>query len=203
MRALRAGFTSVMFDGSALSYEENVEQTAEIVRVAHAMGATVEGELGHIFSSETGHKSESVKESADDYDNLEDIYTQPAAAKDFVERTNVDVLAIAFGTAHGLYEKKPVLDLDRIRLIREAIDVPFVMHGGSGLNKEEYQTAIQNGVRKINYFTYMSIAGADAIAKQVRAANSGEILYFHELSVTAKNAMRENAKNAMRIFSMK
>ena len=163
IQAIRLGFTSVMLDASAEDYETNVRETKEIVRLAHSVGVTVEAELGHIFSSDMGlAESPKEAETLESFDSAEDVYTDPATAKDFVERTGVDVLAIAFGTTHGIYTKKPKLDLERITKIKEAIDIPFVMHGGSGLSKEEFQTAIRNGIRKINYYTYMTLAGGRA-----------------------------------------
>ena len=111
-------------------------------------------------------------------------------------------LAIAFGTAHGVYKKKPVLDLDRIRLIREKVNVPLVMHGGSGLTKEEFHTAIKNGIRKINYYTYMAIAAGKAVKDYVENLDSNKTLFYHDISVIAKNAMKEDIKQAIKIFSL-
>ena len=153
MKAIKIGFTSVMLDASADDYEANVRDTALICRLAHSVGVTVEAELGHIFASNNGIGEAKEQETLDNYASEDDVYTDPDLAKDFVLRTGVDALAIAFGTVHGIYQKKPKLDLDRIKLIKEKIDVPFVMHGGSGLSKEEFQTAIRNGIRKINYYT--------------------------------------------------
>lgn len=165
MKAIRLGFTSVMLDVSSADYEENVKNTGLICRLAHSVGVTVEAELGHIFSSDNGLVQTKIQETLDAFEREEDVYTNPETAKDFVERTGVDALAIAFGTAHGVYQKKPKLDLERIKLIKQKIDVPFVMHGGSGLTKEEFQTAIKNGIRKINYYTYMTLAGGRAVKK--------------------------------------
>ena len=164
IQAIRLGFTSVMLDASAEDYETNVRETKEIVRLAHSVGVTVEAVIRHIFSSDMGlAESPKEAETLESFDSAEDVYTDPATAKDFVERTGVDVLAIAFGTTHGIYTKKPKLDLERITKIKEAVDIPFVMHGGSGLSKEEFQTAIRNGIRKINYYTYMTLAGGRAV----------------------------------------
>ena len=203
IRAIRLGFTSVMLDASAEDYETNVRATAQIVRLAHSVGVTVEAELGHIFSSNMGlAESPEEAETLDSYESADDVYTDPAAAKDFVERTEVDVLAIAFGTTHGIYTKKPVLDLDRITKIRQAIDIPFVMHGGSGLSKEEFQTAIQNGIRKINYYTYMTLAGGKAVKEAMDQKGADENVFFHDIPMIAVRAMKENVKQAIRVFSM-
>lgn len=203
IRAIRLGFTSVMLDASAEDYETNVRATGQIVRLAHSVGVTVEAELGHIFSSNMGlAESPEEAETLDSYESADDVYTDPATAKDFVERTEVDVLAIAFGTTHGIYTKKPVLDLDRITKIRQAIDIPFVMHGGSGLSKEEFQTAIQNGIRKINYYTYMTLAGGKAVKEAMDQKGADENVFFHDIPMIAVRAMKENVKQAIRVFSM-
>lgn len=203
IQAIRLGFTSVMLDASAEDYETNVRETKEIVRMAHSVGVTVEAELGHIFSSDMGlAESPKEAETLESFDSAEDVYTDPATAKDFVERTGVDVLAIAFGTTHGIYTKKPKLDLERITKIKEAIDIPFVMHGGSGLSKEEFQTAIRNGIRKINYYTYMTLAGGRAVKEALDQKSPDENVFFHDIPMIAVEAMKENVKEAIQVFGM-
>ena len=203
IQAIRLGFTSVMLDASAEDYETNVWETKEIVRLAHSVGVTVEAELGHIFSSDMGlAESPKEAETLESFDSAEDVYTDPATAKDFVERTGVDVLAIAFGTTHGIYTKKPKLDLERITKIKEAIDIPFVMHGGSGLSKEEFQTAIRNGIRKINYYTYMTLAGGRAVKEALDQKSPDENIFFHDIPMIAVEAMKENVKEAIQVFGM-
>lgn len=203
IQAIRLGFTSVMLDASAEDYETNVRETKEIVRLAHSVGVTVEAELGHIFSSDMGlAESPKEAETLESFDSAEDVYTDPATAKDFVERTGVDVLAIAFGTTHGIYTKKPKLDLERITKIKEAIDIPFVMHGGSGLSKEEFQTAIRNGIRKINYYTYMTLAGGRAVKEALDQKSPDENIFFHDIPMIAVEAMKDNVKEAIQVFGM-
>ena len=203
IQAIRLGFTSVMLDASAEDYETNVRETKEIVRLAHSVGVTVEAELGHIFSSDMGlAESPKEAETLESFDSAEDVYTDPATAKDFVERTGVDVLAIAFGTTHGIYTKKPKLDLERITKIKDAVDIPFVMHGGSGLSKEEFQTAIRNGIRKINYYTYMTLAGGRAVKEALDQKSPDENVFFHDIPMIAVEAMRENVKEAIQVFGM-
>ena len=196
IKAIRLGFTSVMIDASASDYESNVATTAEVVRLAHSIGVTVEAELGHIFAFSSG-------ETSDTFNDLNDVYTDPATAKDFVERTGVDVLAIAFGTSHGVYTQKPVLDLDRITAIKNAIDIPFVMHGGSGLSKEEFQTAVRNGVRKINYYTYMTLAGGKAVKEALDKKSADEMIFYHDIPGIAIKAMQENIEEAINVFALK
>jgi fructose-bisphosphate aldolase class II len=191
-----------MLDVSGEDYEENVNKTALICRLAHSVGVTVEAELGHIFQSDIGVGEAGEQETLDSFESAEDVYTDPDLAKDFVERTGVDALAIAFGTAHGVYKVKPKLDLDRIKLIKEKIDVPFVMHGGSGLTKEEFQTAIRNGIRKINYYTYMSLAGGKAVKEFIDNKSDDDNVFYHDIPLVAMNAMKENVKEAIEIFSL-
>ena len=203
IQAIWLGFTSVMLDASAEDYETNVRETKEIVRLAHSVGVTVEAELGHIFSSDMGlAESPKEAETLESFDSAEDVYTDPATAKDFVERTGVDVLAIAFGTTHGIYTKKPKLDLERITKIKDAVDIPFVMHGGSGLSKEEFQTAIRNGIRKINYYTYMTLAGGRAVKEALDQKSPDENIFFHDIPMIAVEAMKENVKEAIQVFGM-
>ncbi|MBR6533359.1 MAG: class II fructose-bisphosphate aldolase [Clostridia bacterium] len=202
MKAIQLGFTSVMLDVSGADYEENVKQTALMCRLAHSVGVTVEAELGHIFQSDIGVGEAGEQETLDSFASAEDVYTDPDMAKDFVERTGVDALAIAFGTAHGVYQVKPKLDLDRIKMIKEKINVPFVMHGGSGLTKEEFQTSIRNGIRKINYYTYMSLAGGKAVKEFIVSKKDGENVFYHDIPLIAIEAMKENVKEAIQIFSL-
>ncbi|MEE0419322.1 MAG: class II fructose-bisphosphate aldolase [Lachnospiraceae bacterium] len=152
MKAIHYGFTSVMFDGSTLDYEENIRQTKEIVKVAHALGVSVEAELGHVGGAEGGGD-----------DGHEEMYTRVEQAKDFTSRTGIDALAVAIGTAHGEYKVKPVLDINRLREIRNAVDVPLVLHGGSGLSDLDFRNCIANGISKVNIFTDMSKAAVKAI----------------------------------------
>lgn len=200
MKAIRLGFTSVMIDASSSDYNENLQITKEVTRLAHSIDVTVEAELGHIFASEIGLGEGGIVETSDSFSDLNDIYTDPMTAKDFVEKTQVDVLAIAFGTSHGIYTKKPVLDLDRIKEIKKAIDVPFVMHGGSGLSTEEFQTAIKNGVRKINYYTYMTLAGGEAV-KNALQGKEEEKVFFHDIPLIAQEAMKNNVIEAITTFN--
>jgi fructose-bisphosphate aldolase class II len=124
IRALSLGFSDVMFDGSKLSFEDNVAQTSHIVHLAHACGAAVEAELGHVGSGSDYANQQSVRSG----------YTDPDKTVQFVKETGVDFLAVAIGTAHGVYETEPVLDLDRLAKIRSKVEIPLVLHGGTGLS---------------------------------------------------------------------
>ncbi|MBO0451979.1 class II fructose-bisphosphate aldolase [Candidatus Enterococcus murrayae] len=199
VKAIRLGFTSVMYDASSKEYEVNLAESKEIVKIAHAAGVSVEAELGHIFTSAVGGGEGRGSDSSEDYEDLDDVYTDPDLAKSFVEETGVDCLAIGFGTVHGVYLKEPKLDLNRILQIKEKIDVPFVMHGGSGVSEENYRTAIKNGICKINYYTYMNKAAGKAMQEELENFSEGSV-FFDELSLKATAAMKSNVKAAMEIF---
>lgn len=145
MAAIKAGFSSVMFDGSLLPYEENVTQTAEIVKIAHSMGVSVEGELGYV-----GRSGVDAIESSG--------FTEPAQAVDFVQRTGVDALAIAIGNQHGLYKGEPKLDFKRLGEIRSKVDCGLVLHGGTGIAEADFVQAIKAGINKVNIYTAMDVA---------------------------------------------
>lgn len=147
MEALQLGFSSIMFDGSAGDYAGNVAQTREIVRIAHAFGATVEGEIGHVGEASTGDETSS------------DRYTTTGEALKYLSDTGVDALAIAIGTAHGAYKSKPKLDINRLREIRAVVNTPLVLHGGSGLSDDDFRSAIAGGIAKVNIFTDLCLAG--------------------------------------------
>ncbi len=149
MDALRLGFSSVMFDGSVKDYEANIADTREVVKIAHAFGATVEGEIGHV--GEAAAHSDS------------DRYTTVAEATQFLNDTGVDALAIAIGTAHGAYKTAPKLDFNRLAEIRAATETPLVLHGGSGLSDDDFRNAVRGGIAKINVFTDLCLAGEAAM----------------------------------------
>lgn len=150
---LKHGFTSVMIDGSALPYEENICVTREAVRLAHAQGASVEAELGRLGGVEDDLHVEASSA----------FYTDPAQAKDFVKRTGIDSLAIAIGTAHGLYQGEPKLDLDRLSKIASLVSIPLVLHGASGLPDRTVQEAVRRGICKINIATELKIPFAQTL----------------------------------------
>lgn len=190
-RALKIGFSSVMFDGSILSYEDNIAGTKKAVEMAHAVGASVEGEIG-VMTRREGDES-AVEEVA--HNDEVDMYTKPDEALDFVTKTGIDALACSFGTAHGIYLTAPKLDFERLSAINEKIDIPIVMHGGSGVSDEDYKKVIARGVRKINYYTYMAKAGGAAIKE-----NIDDLIFYHDMALKATAAMKENAGRAMDVF---
>lgn len=151
LEALQLGFLSVMFDGSAKAYGQNIEETKEIVKIAHAFGASVEGEIGHVGEAAQGDES------------LENMYTTVAEAKEYLENTGVDALAVAIGSAHGVYKKKPKLNIERLKEIAGAVSVPLVLHGGSGLSDDDFKNTIREGIAKVNIFTDLCLAGERAM----------------------------------------
>lgn len=159
VKGIKLGCTSVMFDGSALPYEENVASTKKVIEVAHACNVTVEAEIGHV----AGHEGNMLDGNVAD----ESAYTTVEEAVRFYKDTNVDCLAVAIGTVHGVYKGTPNIDYDRLDAIREALPIPIVLHGGSGLTAEDYKKLVVHGINKINFFTAMTLAAADAVRKLV------------------------------------
>ncbi len=182
-KALDIGFTSVMYDGSTLPYEENYANTCIAVESAEKYGASVEAEIGSMGAREGGGA------------NDESIYTDPETAKKFAESTGIDALACAFGTAHGVYLKAPKLDFPRLEKIDSLTDIPLVMHGGSGVSAEDYKKVIARGIRKINYYTYMSKAAGVAVAEM------NDKTFFHDIALCARTAMEKDVINAIGMFS--
>ena len=183
MEALRLGFSSVMYDASAKPYAQNIQETREIVRIAHAFGATVEGEIGHVGSADGSDPAG------------EDRYTTLQEATDYLRDTGVDALAIAIGTAHGAYKTAPKLSFDRLAQIRAAVDAPLVLHGGSGLSDDDIRRAVQGGIAKVNIFTDLCLAGM-AAQKQAVAENR-DYLSARNLK---KDAIREAVMKKMALF---
>lgn len=153
-QAFRVGYTSIMIDGSHGDFESNIEVSKAVADMCKSSGIAVEAELGKVGGKE------------DDLDGGDgDIYTDPSEAKEFVERTGVDSLAIAIGTAHGMYKGEPKLDLDRLSAIREVVSVPLVLHGGSGIPDSKVQEAIRRGICKVNYATELRIAYTTGVSE--------------------------------------
>lgn len=186
MEAVRLGFTSVMFDCSTADYHTNAERVAEMTKICHAVGMTVEGELGHVGDNEGEGKLE----------NPSDYFTDPDTAVDFVKRTGVDALAVAVGNAHGDYAFPPKLDFDRIETISRMTNVPLVLHGGSGLSDEDFRRAVKLGVSKVNIFTDIDKAGKAGIEKGLaEGATSVVGLIPYEIE-----AIKEVVREKMTLF---
>ncbi|WP_270600022.1 class II fructose-bisphosphate aldolase [Faecalicoccus pleomorphus] len=188
-KSLKMGFTSIMFDGSALPYDENVEMTKKAVEMAHKYNVSIEAEIGKMAGITLNNEGITENRKSD-----RSNYTDPAEAKDFVEKTGVDCLACSFGTVHGEYFSEPNLDFDLVKELSDATGVPIVMHGGSGVSHEDYKKVIANGVRKINYFTYMDKAGGEG------ASAVCPTKYFHDIAKAGQDAMQKDVESAMRCF---
>lgn len=157
MRGIHCGCTSVMFDGSSLPFEENVKITKKVIEAAHACGVTVEAEIGHV----AGHEGNMLDGNVAD----PSCYTTVEEAVRFYEETGVDCLAVAIGTVHGVYKGTPQIDYDRLDEIKKNLPIPIVLHGGSGLTDDDYRKLVAHGINKINFFTAMTVAGANAVKK--------------------------------------
>ena len=180
--ALQHGFTGIMFDGSSKSYEENIRLTRQVVEAAHACGASVEGEIGHVGNA--GQDDEHATQ-----------YTTCAEARDFIAGTGVDALAISIGTAHGQYTRQPKLDLQRLGEIRDTVDTPLVLHGGSGLTDEDFRNCVRGGICKINIFTDICLAGEKAMKDGL-----AEGLGYVQIREKKVNAMKEAFAVKLKLF---
>ena len=183
IEALKLGFSSVMFDGSAKDYATNLKETREIVKIAHSFGASVEGEIGH------------VGQASDGDEDLTDMYTTATEAREYIDATGVDALAIAIGSAHGVYKKKPMLNIERLKEIRSAIDTPLVLHGGSGLSDDDFRNTIKEGIAKVNIFTDLCLAGDRATVD----GNSRGIGYLETRNLKVAY-IKEEVKKKMALF---
>lgn len=182
--AIRLGYTSVMYDGSMLPFEENVRRTREMAAKAHAAGCSIEAEIGHVGSN--GSAEEAINCS---------IYTQPEDALRFADESGCDALAVAIGTAHGVYKEKPVLNLDYLRQIAGACKTPLVLHGGSGLSDDDFRACVAGGISKINIFTHNNLAAARA-AQKAFTEKTGAF----ELMPTVTEAVKMETMHHIRVF---
>lgn len=192
MKAIHGGASSVMFDGSTLPIEENIRITKEVVKVAHACGVSVEGEIGHVGSPEGELQAAVVDEST---------YTKPEDAVRFVKETGVDALAVAVGTVHGVYKGDPKIATELLDEIKRQVDVPLVLHGGSGLPDEQFKAAVKHGINKVNFFTGMSLAATQAIEKRLDETNGN--VHYIELKDAAYEAVVDTVTSKMKVFGTK
>jgi len=180
-KAIDLGFSSVMLDASTDPFERNIERTKEIVKLAHPLGITVEAEVGHVGSG-----------SIDD--DL-GVYTEVKEAKIFAKETGVDSLAVSIGTAHGVYKKvKPVLNFERLSELNENLDIPLVLHGGSGTGDDNISKCVRNGICKVNVYTEFLLAAADALKKEAE----GDL---HKMKASARFAVKEVLEHYYKVCS--
>lgn len=186
VKAIRFGFTSVMFDGSGLDYKDNIEKTKLVVSVAHAAGVTVEAELGSIasgnFSSEEGG---------------DEIYTDPEQAREFVDLTGTDALAVSIGTVHGLYKGEPRINIDVLKAIAGKVQIPLVLHGGSGTPEKVIRDCIKNGICKINVNTEISMF---AVSKLKELIQSNTNIHLSKVSLMQVKFIKEIVKKYISLF---
>ncbi len=189
LEALKEGFSSVMYDASAKDYAANVAETAEMTRIAHAFGATIEGEIGHVGLAQEG-------------DDRNGQYTTVEEAVDFQTKTGVDALAVAVGNAHGVYKAKPCIQLQRIVELNAAVECPLVMHGGSGLSVDDFKNAIERGVAKMNIHTDLVCAGMRAMYEQCDAHDRQHIVTWDYLDTRKAKvgAIRQVVMEKLRMF---
>ena len=190
LKALKLGFSSIMYDCSTDPYDVNVEKVKEMADIAHSYGATIEAELGHVGDNEGS------AEGSSHMDDPSRFYTDPKQAKDFVDKTGVDALAIAVGTAHGAYKLPPKLDFGRIETIAKTIDIPLVLQGGSGLTDSDFKKAIEKGISKVNIFTDINIAAVEAEFSAFDNMNKGVI----DLIPAAVNAVKSAVIRKLELF---
>jgi fructose-bisphosphate aldolase class II len=203
VKAIRWGFSSVMYDGSNLNFEENLETTKLVARIAKAAGVSVEAELGKVGGEEASVEGVPAKgvpaEEASGGGSPEDTdknFTDPALAARFVEETGIDALAVSVGNAHGFYKSMPKLDYDLVKRIREKVNVPLVLHGGTGIPDESFIKAIRLGICKINFFTGMSFAAVMKVKDFIKTDPKG----YEWIALEAKNAIRDIVRERIRIF---
>ena len=186
LQALELGFTSVMFDGSSLPFEENIRQVSEVVKTAAKYGATVEAELGVVGGSEDGSTDHGIR------------CTDPAEAETFVKETSIDALAVAIGNAHGNYPVAPRLAFDVLEEIHRRVDIPLVLHGGSGISDEDFKRAISLGIRKVNIAT----ASFNSLTKAAEAYLSSEVKHdYFGLNEAMVRGTYENVKRHIQVFN--
>ncbi|MCI8662141.1 MAG: class II fructose-bisphosphate aldolase [Hungatella sp.] len=185
--ALKAGFSSVMIDASACEFEENVRRTQMIAALAHGCGKSCEAELGHVGNAEAGDEANT------------DYYTNPEQAKEFVDRTHCDCLAVAIGTAHGSYPKGmvPKLDFERLALLKKTLNMPLVLHGGSGAGEENIRRAVACGINKINVNTDVM---AHAVEEIKAALKENPDYNYMDLCMRTEDAMKDFIRRYMRMI---
>jgi fructose-bisphosphate aldolase class II len=184
---IRAGYTDVMLDTSALPFDENVRETKAVVEAAHAIGLGVEGEIGHVGMGA-------------DYDDLSTVkadFTLPDEAVEYVKQAGVDAVAVAIGSAHGHYKGVPKLDFERLSEIRNVVETPLVLHGGSGISDRDFREAIKRGISKINIYTHLADAALEATRAQLA---DPELKHLFQLQYATQDAIRAVVEHYMDVF---
>lgn len=192
VKAMQMGFTSVMMDASQDDFETNMARTKEIVKIAKPLNISVEGELGPMNREGGGDDV--------DYAELDKTYTNPQEAKQFIEETGVDMLAVAYGTVHGVYTQAPKLNFDRLKEISDLVDFPLVVHGASGLTDEEYRKSVENGICKINYYSEMVHRVALEVQKRLTEGLNNKQLFISDVSPWEIELVEKEIRERLRVF---
>jgi fructose-bisphosphate aldolase class II len=195
VRAIRAGFTSIMYDGSEHPLEENLKGTKEVVKIAHSVDVSVEGELGNVGGEVVG------VEAAIPHTSSKELFTKVEDAVYFARESGLDTLAISIGNVHGLYKGDPELDFERLEAIRDAVGIPLVLHGGSGISDDDFKKAISLGICKINFYTGISQAAVAKVHKFIEE-HPGSISY-PDLAELAMTEIKNVVKDRMEVFGSK
>ena len=195
IRAIRAGFTSIMYDGSEHPLKENAKNTKEVVRIAHSVDVSVEGELGNVGGEAVG------VEAATAHAATEEMFTRVEDAEYFVKESGLDTLAISIGNVHGLYKGDPHLDFDRLKAINDSVDIPLVLHGGSGISDDDFRKAATMGICKINFYTGISQAAVQRVHKFIDE-HPGSISY-PDLARMAMDEVKKVVMDRMDAFGSK
>lgn len=192
IRAIRAGFTSVMFDGSEYPLEENIKTTREIVKIAHSVGVSIEGEIGYVGGEAIGEKAPIA------HAPNKELFTSVDEAVRFQKEAGVDALAIAIGNVHGFYKGEPELDFQRLKEIKNAVNIPLVLHGGSGISDDDFRKAISLGICKINFYTGMSAAAVNRIREFL--TKNPSVSSFPDVIKKGMDELKETARQRLRVF---
>lgn len=196
LKAVRHGFTSIMYDCAHLPFDENAQKVGAFTELAHSLGIIVEAEVGLMPSNVVGHGG--CTEYGAPIDHIEDYFTKPDEAAAFAERTGVDMLAVSFGTVHGIFVEQPKLDIALLKEIHARANCGLVMHGSSGVDEAQIREAVSAGLNKINYYTEMSMAPIPEIAKAISEA--AVPLNYHDIEHMSKEIMKQKAKAKIELF---
>lgn len=188
VRALRCGFSAVMYDASKKPLEQNIEETSLVVKMAHSVGVSVEAELGRVGGAEGGaHAAKAHRE----------FFTNPDEAERYVAETGIDALAVSVGNVHGFYDGEPELDFELIAELKRRAGIPLVLHGGSGISDDDFRKAVSLGMRKINFFTEMSKIATDRVRETLERS---EHCFIQDLLKEARLVIKEVVMDRMRVF---
>lgn len=196
VRAMRAGFNSIMYDCSHLPVEVNINEVRRFTKLAHNMGVAVEGEVGCMPSNIVGQGG--CTEFGKEIDNMKDYYTKPEEAGRFADETGVDMLTVSFGTVHGIFVAKPELDIGLVDQIHNATDAYLVMHGSSGVDPEQMLEAVDHGIRKINHYTNVGTAPSYALMETIQQSENP--VYYHDLAKMSKEIIKEKSRDIIALL---